>query len=122
QVHILGRRTGHDVAWATDGAPLTPGRVLICPPRNRIEILPDGTCALVASGGAREHPHDGLLTSMADSCGRRALAVVLTGMLDDGAAGTAAMKAAGGIVFAQSEDSAEQPSMPRAAAEAGADL
>ena len=40
----------------------------------------------------------------------------------DGATGTAELKAAGGIVIAQSEDSAEQPSMPRAAAEAGADL
>ncbi|MGI5240928.1 chemotaxis protein CheB [Dactylosporangium sp. CA-139066] len=119
---VLARRTGRAVAVAADGDRLTPGAVLVCPPRRHFEVLPDGTCALMPSAGARERPHDALLVSLADSYGPRALAVVLTGMLNDGAAGTAALKAAGGMVIAQSEDTAEQPSMPRAAAEAGADL
>src|SRR5262245_29936155 len=45
-VEILGRRGALPVAWADDGAPLAPGRVLVCPPRKRLEVLPDGTCAL----------------------------------------------------------------------------
>src|SRR3712207_8556007 len=56
-----------------------------------------------------------------DSFAASALGVVLTGMGRDGAAGTAALRAAGGIVIAQDEETAEQSAMPRAAAEAGAD-
>lgn len=122
-VHILRARTGHDIEWATDGALLEPGRILVAPARRRLEVLPDGSCA-IAPGlmDVRDGPHDALLTSLADSYGSRALAVVLTGLGRDGAAGVRAMKDAGGLVIAQDEDTAEQPSMPRAAAEAGADL
>src|SRR3712207_9087445 len=51
---------------------------------------------------------------------RSALAVVLTGMGDDGVAGAAAVRGAGGVVIVQSEDTAEHPAMPRAAVAAGA--
>ncbi|GII03572.1 chemotaxis protein CheB [Planobispora takensis] len=121
-VPILERRTGRPVMWAVDGARLTPGVVVVCPPRMRLEVFPDGRCALIASGGALDYPHDALLRSLADAFGPRALAVVLTGMGRDGSAGTAAFKAADGIVFAQDEETAEFPAMPQAAAEAGADL
>src|SRR6185295_8344393 len=63
---------------------------------------------------------DLLLESIADSFGPRALAVVLTGMGTDAATGAAAVKRAGGLVIVQSEDTADQPSMPRAAIECGA--
>jgi PAS domain S-box-containing protein len=118
-IKVLGTRTGHDVVWAEDGAQLVPGQVAVCPPKLRMEILPDGTCSLIKNvGGAREHPHDALLTSLADSYRSRALAVVLTGMGRDGAVGAAALKAAGGFVIAQSADSAEYSAMPEAAAPA----
>lgn len=120
---VLAKRTGLDVVWADDGGRPMPGQVTVCPPRTRMEILPDGSCSLLPSeSGAREYPHDGLLTSLADSYGPRAMAVVLTGMGRDGAAGAAAVKAAGGFVIAQSEDTAEHPQMPLAAAAAGAHL
>ncbi|MEW9551933.1 chemotaxis protein CheB [Nonomuraea sp. NPDC050783] len=119
---VLRRRTGQPAVWAADGARLAPGVVMVCPPRMRLEIFPDGRCTLVASSGALDSPHDALLRSLADAFGPRALAVVLTGMGRDGAAGAAAVKAAGGIVLAQDEDTAEYPSMPKAATEAGADL
>ncbi|MBL7259524.1 chemotaxis protein CheB [Paractinoplanes lichenicola] len=122
-VNVLQRQTGLPVAWALDGELLKPGQVVVTPPRRRLEILPDGSTAVGAALlDIRERPHDLLLTSLADSYGPRALAVVLTGMGVDGAGGVRAMKAAGGLVIAQSEESAEQPSMPRAAIEAGADL
>jgi PAS domain-containing protein len=88
----------------------------------RLEIFPDGTCTLHEAGGALEYPHDALLTSVADSYGRRALGVVLSGFGRDGAAGVAALKAAGGISIAQSEETAEQAAMPERAADAGADV
>lgn len=48
---VLRQRTGYDIVWATDGAPLVPGQVAVCPPRMRLEVLPDGTCSLI-------EPHD----------------------------------------------------------------
>ncbi|MFC4070099.1 chemotaxis protein CheB [Actinoplanes subglobosus] len=114
---ILSERSGHDVVWAEDGIALSAGRVVVCPPRYRLEVLPDGTCALIGNEpGARTFPHDGLLRSLADAYGSRAVAVVLTGMGRDGAAGAAAVRAAGGLVIVQDEMTAEFASMPGSAA------
>jgi signal transduction histidine kinase/chemotaxis response regulator CheB len=122
-VEILGRRVALPVEWARDGAPIKPGRITVCPPRTVLEVLPDRTCAVRPTlGVARERPLDALLTSVADGFGAGAVGVVLTGLGRDGAAGTTAITAAGGIVIAQSEQTAEHPAMPRAAAEAGADI
>jgi two-component system chemotaxis response regulator CheB len=52
--------------------------------------------------------------------GPAACAVVLTGMGRDGSAGVAAVKAAGGLTLAESEDSAVVFGMPHAAVESGA--
>jgi PAS domain S-box-containing protein len=119
-VEILGRRTSLPVAWATAGAPLAPGKVLVSPARRQLEILPDGTCAIGADITVRDKPHDVLLESIADSYGARALVVVLTGMGKDAAAGAAVVKRAGGLVLVQSAETAEQPSMPRGAIASGA--
>ncbi len=117
---LLGRHTALPVEWATDGAPITPGRVYVSPPLRALEVLPDHTCAISheARSGLQK-PIDTALSSLAESYGERALAVILTGMLNDGAAGVQVIKAAGGTVIVQSEDTAEQPSMPRAAIETG---
>jgi chemotaxis response regulator CheB len=117
---LLARRTGLGVEWADDGAVLEPGRVLVARPGRRLEIRPDLTVAsLVNEEGARSMPHDALLRSVAQSCGERGLAVVLTGMGRDATEGAASLRAAGGVVLAQSAWSAEHPSMPQAAADAG---
>ncbi|WP_433796060.1 chemotaxis protein CheB [Actinoplanes sp. CA-252034] len=115
-VKILRERSRRDVAWAESGAGLPEGRVLVCPPRHRLEVLPDGTLELIDNEpGARSYPHDGFLRSLADAYGARAVAVVLTGMGRDGAAGAAAVREAGGLVIVQDQDSSEFTSMPRAA-------
>ncbi|GAB3767232.1 hypothetical protein GCM10028796_28140 [Ramlibacter monticola] len=121
-VEILGRRLSLPVAWAAQGTPLLPGHVYVCPPHQSMEVLPDRTCTLTAFTRdlLQEHPFDTLLASVADSCGSRAVAVVLTGMGRDGAAGARAVRTAGGAVIVQSEDTAAYPDMPRAASRAGA--
>ena len=120
-VEILARRTALPVAWARTGEPVAPGTVTVCPPRSRLEVLPDRTCAVTARATAPDdRPLDALLVSLAESVGESAVGVVLTGMGSDGTAGAKALRAAGGLVIAQSEDTAEHPAMPRAAATAGA--
>ena len=61
-----------------------------------------------------------LLSSLARSAGAGAVAVVMTGMGRDGAAGLAEVAAAGGRTIAQDEASSKIYGMPRAAAELGA--
>lgn len=118
---ILRRRLKRPVEWVADGAALLPGQVYVCPPLQVVEVLPDRTCVLRALEAAeRYRPLDHLLSSLAASVRARTLVVVLTGLGRDGAAGALAVHQAGGIVLAQSEDTAEQPFMPRAAVEAGA--
>src|SRR3712207_1291793 len=113
-LEILERRIALPLEWARDGGRVCAGRVTVCPPRSVLEILPDGSCAVRPSAGTlEERPLDTLLASVGDSYGASALGVVLTGMGRDGAAGTAALRAGGGIVIAQDEETAEQPAMPQ---------
>jgi chemotaxis response regulator CheB len=122
-VSILRRTIPLPVVWAEDGSALAPGRVTFAPPRSLLEVLRDGTCVVhTAEGSVTRRPLDVLLASIAASFGTRSVGVVLTGMGNDGAAGTAALKAVGASVIAQDETTAAQPGMPRASAEAGADL
>jgi two-component system chemotaxis response regulator CheB len=62
---------------------------------------------------------DVLFTSAARSLGRRALGVVLTGMGDDGLAGSRAIVEAGGSVLTEAESSCVVYGMPRVVDEAG---
>jgi two-component system chemotaxis response regulator CheB len=61
-----------------------------------------------------------LLESLARTRGPGAVAVVLTGIGQDGAAGVAAVRAAGGVALAEHFDDASLPGMPAAARRAGA--
>jgi two-component system, chemotaxis family, protein-glutamate methylesterase/glutaminase len=65
---------------------------------------------------------DVLFDSMASAVGRASVGVVLTGMGHDGARGIRAIRSAGGRTIAQDEESSTVYGMPRAAAEAGAEL
>ena len=56
---------------------------------------------------------DQLFISLAQHCGARTIGVVLSGQLDDGARGLAAIKKAGGIAIVQNPDEAAYSDMPR---------
>ena len=62
---------------------------------------------------------DRLLKSVAKTVGARAVGVILTGMGDDGVEGARAIRDAGGIVVAESQETAVVYGMPGAAVRAG---
>ena len=62
---------------------------------------------------------DSFLRSLADVQGSQAIGVILSGMGSDGTLGLQAIKAEGGIAFAQDPASAKCDGMPRSAIAAG---
>lgn len=119
---ILRRQTGRAIDWAQDGMRLRPAQVAVCPPSVLLELTSEGRCCLRDAQNHQALVFDVLLASLAATYGPRSVAVVLSGSGHDGAAGTVAMKRAGAVVIAQSPETAQYPSMPIAAARAGADL
>lgn len=113
---ILSRHCRLIVRTAEDGLPLLPGTVLVAPPDRHL-LVRDGR--VVLGRGPRENghrpSHDAMLRSVALEAGPRAVGVVLTGLLDDGAGGLEAVQRYGGRCLVQDPDEAEFPSMPVAA-------
>jgi two-component system chemotaxis response regulator CheB len=70
-----------------------------------------------------DKPHrpsvDVLFQSAAQTYGRRVLGVVMTGMGDDGRQGAAWVKAQGGTILTESEESCVVYGMPRSVVESG---
>jgi len=78
---------------------------------------------VVLSDDARVNGHrpsvDVLFRSVAEEFGSQTVALLMTGMGDDGAEGLGAVKQAGGMTVAQSEESCVVFGMPKAAIERG---
>jgi two-component system chemotaxis response regulator CheB len=112
------------VKEAQSGDLLLAGRVLICPGNRHLKVkrLPLGDVA-VLSDEAKVNGHrpsaDVLFNSVAAEFGDKSVALIMTGMGDDGAEGLGAIKRAGGLTIAQSEESCVVYGMPRAAIERG---
>jgi two-component system chemotaxis response regulator CheB len=119
---ILARRCVLPVKQAAEGDMLDAGTVHVAPAGVHLVVRADGSLAL----DSRPPVHflrpsvDMLLESMAAACGPRSIAVVLSGGGSDGALGVIALKAAGGSVIAQDEDSSRHFAMPGAAIQTGA--
>jgi two-component system, chemotaxis family, protein-glutamate methylesterase/glutaminase len=111
------------VKLARAGDPLGPG-VWIAPDGAHLFVRPDRTLMLDRHTVAGPHRPSGdvLLRSLAAFAKAAAVGVILSGMGADGAAGVAAIRAAGGVTIAQDEESSAIYGMPRAAAEHGAEL
>lgn len=115
-VSLLGRTSVLPVREAHSGEALAAG-VWLAPGNYHLLIERDAKFALsVDARVAHARPSiDVLFESAADSFAARVIGVVLSGANDDGARGLAAIRAAGGLALVQDPDSAEEPTMPRAA-------
>jgi two-component system chemotaxis response regulator CheB len=113
---ILNRAGPLPVAHAIDGQHPQPGHIYVAPPdvhlllrRHRIQLV----------RGPTENGHrpaiDPLFRSAAESYGSRAIGVVLSGVLDDGAHGLLAIARRGGLTAVQSPSDALYASMPQSA-------
>ena len=109
-----------DVHEARSGDLLIAGRVLICPGNRHMMLrrMPRGDMVVLSDAppvNGHRPSADVLFHSLAQEFGLTAVGVLMTGMGDDGAEGLGAVKAAGGMTIAQSEDTCVVSGMPRAA-------
>ncbi|MBO0692398.1 MAG: chemotaxis protein CheB [Acidimicrobiaceae bacterium] len=121
---ILTRAGSLPAVHAEDGMPLRAGLIIVAPPGRHLRVEPG---MAVLDRGPRENGHrpsaDLLLRSVARAYGSRSAGVVLSGTMDDGAAGLRAVGLSGGLTMAQDPTEAAFPGMPAAAiAEAHPDL
>ena len=117
---ILTRAGRLPASHPTDGEPLQYGRIYVAPPDHHM-VVQLGAVRIVhtASENGVSPAVDPLFRSAARVYGSRVLGVVLTGALDDGTAGIAAIKEAGGVTIVQDPDEAFSPGMPRSAINTG---
>jgi two-component system chemotaxis response regulator CheB len=109
------------VGVAADGEHAGPG-IHIAPEGAHLKLTVTGRLSLDRRTAGLHRPSgDVLFESIAVAAGRSGVAVVLTGMGTDGAAGAAALRRRGGLVIAQDEPSSAVYGMPKAAAAGGVD-
>lgn len=113
---ILGRAGQLPASAAADGEVPQPGHVYVAPADCHVLLVDD---KIRLSRGPRHNGHrpaaDPLFISAALSGGPHTIAVVLSGTLDDGAAGAAAVERQGGLVLVQDPGESAYDGMPRAA-------
>ena len=117
---ILRRSTKMPVNQASEGMRIMP---------NSVYIIPPNTSMTLEQGILRLEPRhrvkgkymviNEFFSSLAADRKEKSIAVILSGNNEDGTAGIGAIKAAGGITFAQDLTSAEFPTMPMIAIASG---
>ncbi|MBI5633962.1 MAG: chemotaxis-specific protein-glutamate methyltransferase CheB [Nitrospirae bacterium] len=110
-----------ELKMAMHGEYLKPGTAYFCPSENHMQIDRSKKIIFVERH-ARDiyRPScDILLSSVAESFGRKAIGVILTGMGNDGVVGITKIREAGGWTIAQDEHTSIVFGMPRLAVESG---
>lgn len=113
---ILRRHSALPTMHPVDEEAIVAGRIYVAPPDHHL-LVESGRLRLTR--GPRENRHrpavDTLFRSAALAYGPRTIGVILTGALNDGTAGLAAIKRRGGIAIVQDPAEALFPSMPASA-------
>ncbi|WP_193199972.1 chemotaxis protein CheB [Nostoc sp. MG11] len=117
---ILAKTTQMPVREVQNGMSVEPNQVYVIPPNTKM-ALAQGVLQLMPREKiqGKYMPADAFLTSLAAELGSKAISVVLSGSDGDGAQGSEAIKAAGGITFAQCKESAQFSDMPNTAIATG---
>jgi len=117
---LLARSTKLPVTEVSDGMRVEPNHVYVLPP-NASMMIAEGVLRLQPreEGRAGRHPIDYFLRTLAEDQNHRAIGVILSGTDSDGTLGLEAIKAEGGITFAQDSKSAKYDGMPRSATASG---
>ncbi|MGC2532075.1 MAG: chemotaxis protein CheB [Candidatus Sulfotelmatobacter sp.] len=111
---ILARTTMIPVTEVVQGVVVQPDHAYVIPANANL-TLKNGTLqrgSRVLTRG-QHMPVDNFFRSLAENAGQQAIGVILSGTASDGTEGCRAIKAGGGITFAQNEESAKYDSMPR---------
>ncbi|MGG1947843.1 chemotaxis protein CheB [Trinickia sp. NRRL B-1857] len=106
-----GRLPAHH---ARDGERIVKGNIYVAPPD--LHMVVEGDIVRTIRGPKQNFARpsiDPLFRSAAVARGPHVIGAVLTGHLDDGTAGLAAVHACGGITMVQDPDDAQAPDMPR---------
>ncbi len=117
---ILARVTNMPVSEATDNVQVQPNHIYVIPPNMQMTIRGEQLHLTPRTPEQRKFMSiDIFFESLAKNCGKRAFGIVLSGLDGDGAQGLKAIKQAGGITFAQTENTAQYSDMPTSAIETG---
>lgn len=117
---ILARSVKLPIVAVKDGMPIRPDRIHVIPPNTNMGIA-NGRLSLFPRP-LTQGPHlpvDFFFRSLAQDRKGQAIGIVLSGNGSDGTEGVRAIKAEGGITFAQDERSAKYPGMPASATASG---
>jgi len=115
---LLGKVTALPVVELAEPVTPRPNTIYVQPP-NKCVIVKGGALKLIRRTQQLNLAIDHFFESLAEECGSLAIGVILSGSGTDGTHGLRAIKAAGGLTFAQSEASAKFDAMPRSAIRAG---
>jgi two-component system chemotaxis response regulator CheB len=120
---IIGGYSPLPVEHARDGEAIEAGRIYVAPPDHHLILTRDLVRVVRGPKENRHRPSvDVLFRSAAEAYGPRVMAVVLSGLLNDGSAGLNAVRSRGGVAIIQDPKDAQFPDMPRNALDAaGAD-
>lgn len=119
---ILSRRSAMRVCEVHGETVVEVDHVYVIPPSENLKIEKGAlhTVPRHTEAGARNMPIDDFLESLGKDRGHLAFGIVLSGTASDGTVGLQAIKAEGGITFAQDPQTAKFDGMPRSAIASGA--
>lgn len=118
---ILSHSTSMLVAEAKHGMLVKPDCVYTIPPNKKMSLSGQVLHLEPRRNSQTQHmPVDFFFRSLAAAQKKRAIGIILSGTASDGAAGMRAIKAGGGITFAQDAGSAKYYGMPQSSIAAGA--
>ena len=117
---LLAKGSRMPVSEVKEDTAVEPNHVYVTPGQQDVTIQ-GGMLKLVPRTSTRgQHmPIDSFLRTLAEAQGSKAIGVILSGTATDGTLGVKAIKAEGGIAFAQDPGSAAYDGMPRSAIASG---